>query len=235
MFMNAEGIISWDEYAVCLGVIDAKLRKDGMRDKLKFIGSSNAGNVPKNFKVEQEKTKQYYDILGTGNYNWDNDAPMESAENYFTEMIGISKEFGKKGWYVAEFCQGKHFINAVDKEDIDWYTAGLYVARFATAATSVGATAFNHYILGDTRFNNKSYHTMGLWMYRDNGWKAHPEFYFYAMVCRYSDIGSKIYPIVQADKYNPQYDINMVALKLPDGSWTYFICNNSDDVKKWAL
>lgn len=229
MFMDDKGVISWDAYAECVKGIDERLEKEGLRDKIKFLGTSNSGNNTKYFKDEQAKTKDYFDILGTGNYNWDNDDYNESMETYFADIIGIARDYGKQGWYVAEFCQGKHFINAVDKEDIDWYEAGLYISRFVIAAASQGATMLNHYILGDTWFTNSYVHTMGLWAYRDKGWKAHPEYYFYGLICKYTDIGSKVYPIKSTD------DVSMIAFQLPDGSWSYMMANCAGAAKKVAV
>ncbi len=233
MFMvmeDGQPKLSWDAYAECLEVIDARLKKEGMRDDYKFIGTSNSGHNLKYFPDEQEKTKDYFDILGTGNYNWEFKDASESIRNYYTDIVNIANDLGKEGFYVAEFCQGKHFLNAVDKTDIDDYTAGMYIATFLIEAVSGGATAFNHYILGDTYFTNSYVHTMGLWQWRTADWKAHPEYYFWGLICKYTDIGCKVYPIVSED-----YDVSIVAFQLPGGEWTYMVVNKSNEAKKVAI
>ena len=52
---------------------------------------------------------------------------------------------------------------------------------------------------------------------------------------RYTDIGSEIYPIT--NNYGEGIDENLcaVALKLPDGSWTYVIANINSETRKIAL
>ncbi|MBQ7374326.1 MAG: hypothetical protein IJW64_07205 [Clostridia bacterium] len=239
MFMLDDGqgnaIISYDAYADCCKVVDERLEKDGLRDKFKFIGTSNQGHNLNYFVEEQEKTKDYFDIMGTGNYNWDYNDPIESAENYFADVLDIVHDFGKEGWYVAEFCQGKHFLDAVNKTDIDDYTAGMYISRFVLAALNQGVTAFNHYILGDTYFTNSYVHTMGLWQYRDKDWKAHPEYYFFGLITKYSDIGSTVYPVERNPKKSRTDDIIISALKLPDGGWTYYISNKAGEAKRIAI
>ena len=239
MFMLDDGmgnaIISYDAYADCCRIVDERLKADGIRDKFKFIGTSNQGHNLNYFKEEQKKTKDYFDIMGTGNYNWEYKDPIESCENYFKDVLDIVHEFGKEGWYVAEFCQGKHFLDAVNKTDIDDYTAGMYISRFVIAALNQGVTAFNHYILGDTFFNNSYVHTMGLWMYRDNNWKAHPEYYFYGLITKYSDIGSMVYPVERNPYKSRTDDIIITSLKLPDGKWSYFVSNKSGSAKKIAI
>jgi hypothetical protein len=126
-------------------------------------------------------------------------------------------------------------LDAVNKTDIDDYTAGMYISRFVIAALNQGVTAFNHYILGDTFFTNSYIHTMGLWMYRDQQWKAHPEYYFYGMITKYSEIGSTVYPVERNPKKSRTDDIIITSLQLPDGSWSYFISNKADQVKKIAI
>lgn len=238
MFMLKVGdssVISYDAYAECCKVVDERLKKDGLRDKFKFIGTSNQGHNINYFEEEQNKTKDYFDIMGTGNYNWEYKDPIESCENYFEDIMKVVEKFGKQGWYVAEFCQGKHFLDAVNKTDIDDYTAGMYISRFVLAALNKGVTAFNHYILGDTFFNNSYVHTMGLWQYRDKNWAAHPEFYFYSLITKYSDIGSTVYPVERNPKKSRTDDIIISSMKLPNGSWTYFISNKAGEAKKIAI
>ncbi len=222
--------LSWDAYADCVKVIDARLKKEGIRGDYKFLGTSNSGHNLKYFPDEQEKTKDVFDILGTGNYNWEYKDASESIRNYYTDAVKTANDMGKEGFYVAEFCQGKHFLDAVNKTDIDDYTAGMYIASFLVEAVTGGATAFNHYILGDTWFNNSFLHTMGLWQWRTADWKAHPEYYFWGLICRYTDIGCKVYPIVSED-----YDISLVAFHLPTGEWTYMIVNKGKEAKKVAI
>lgn len=230
MFINAEGVISFAAYADCCRIVDERLKTDGLRDKVRFIGTSNSANVVRYYEEEQLAVKDYFDVGGIGNYNWENSDNLESAYNYFFDIMEVADKYNWEGMIISEFCQGKHFINAVDKTDIDDYEAGLYIARFMIAATNNGVTGFDHYILGDTWFTNAYVHTMGLWQYRNADWKAHPEYYFWGLICKYTDIGSKIYPIQMVND-----EIMMVAFELPDGSWSYMIANNATQTKRVAI
>lgn len=229
MFMNGNNVISWSDYTECCEVIRARLEKDGLLEKTQFIGTSNMCNQVKWFEEEQAAMVDIYDVFGIGNYLWDNNSEFEAAEFYFEDIMKVCEKYGK-GLVISEFCQGLHFLDAVNKTDIDDYTAGMYIARFMIAAVQNGVSALNHYILGDTFFTNAYVHTMGLWMYRDKAWKAHPEYYFWGLICKYTDIGSEIYPIESKDK-----DVMMIAFKLPDGSWSYMIANNGASTKKVAV
>lgn len=52
---------------------------------------------------------------------------------------------------------------------------------------------------------------------------------------KYSDIGSTIYPITNDYSNNQDKDVCMVALKLPDNSWSYFMANIGQEAKKIAI
>ena len=229
MFINDQKVIDWNEYKKCCEVIVERLEKEGLRGKVLHIGTSNMANNVKYFIEEQTAMSDIYDIYGIGNYNWDNDSVFEAVDYYYEDIMNFCREQGK-GLVVSEFCQGLHFLDAVNKTDIDDYTAGMYIARFMIAACQNGVSAFNHYILGDTFFTNAYVHTMGLWMYRDQQWKAHPEYYFWGLICKYTDIGSEIYPIESEDQ-----DVLLIGFKLPDGSWSYMIANNGAGSKKIAI
>lgn len=232
MFINDEAAIVWDDYRECTKAIVQKNKDIGIYGKVNFIGTSNMGYKASWFEEEQTSMVDIYDIFGIGNYYWDNNSLFEGVDYYFEDMMAVARKLGK-GMVMSEFCQGLHFTGAVTKSDIDDYSAGMYLIRFIIAATQNGISAFNHYILGDTFFTNAYIHEMGLWMYRNNNWKAHPEYYFYGMLCKYTDIGSEIYPVeidlVESD------DIMMIAYKLPDGSWTYLIVNNGKTSHKAAI
>lgn len=245
-FFNEKGVKDWNEYVRSCEVIDARLKRDGLRDKVKFIGCSENGGIPKNYDQEFDTVDHIFDVCSTGNYNWDYTCVNDAIGNYFEEMIAVMKKYGKTNFEIAEFCQGKHFVDAVNKTDIDDYSAGLYIARFCIEAAAQGVTAFDHYILGDCYFTNAYVHTMGLWMYRDSNvsnpkyisWAAHPEYYFYSMVCKYTDRGSYAYKMVQQLKseYDDEDgDITMTVFELPNGKWTYLIANSGTQNKKVAI
>ncbi|MCI5744731.1 MAG: hypothetical protein MR270_00370 [Erysipelotrichaceae bacterium] len=244
-FFDMQGVKHWEDYVLSCQIIHEKLQKEGLRDKVKLFGTSECGNIPKLYDEELSTVDDIFDVCGNGNYMWDYRCYNESMQNYFEEMIAIMKKHNIKDYAISEFCQGLHFLDAVNKTDIDDYEAGLYIARFCIEAAKAGVTAFDHYILGDCLFGSYI-HTMGLWMYRDSNltnegyisWAAHPEFYFYRMICKYTDTGAYAYKVNQelvgeyadVDRY-----ITAVAFELPDGKWSYMIANNSSDTRKIAI
>ena len=244
-FFDANRVKSWDDYVLSCKKIDEKLRKDGLRDKVKFFGTSECGNNPKYYDEEFSTVADIFDVCGNGNYMWDYRCVNESIQTYFEEMIAVMKKYGKKDYAISEFCQGLHFVDAVNKTDIDDYSAGLYISRFCIEAAKAGVTAFDHYILGDCLFGSYI-HTMGLWMYRDSNlknenyisWAAHPEFYFYRLICKYTDTGAYAYNVDQ-ELVGPYADVDRdltaVAFELSENKWSYMIANTSNDIKKIAI
>ncbi len=262
MFYDETDTRDYDEYIKCCEVIDARLKKDGLRDKVQWIGqttqSTAADGPSRYFNEELQKNKHVFDICGMPNYRWENASSMSGALTYFKEVMEYASA-ANKGLIITEFCQGGHFLDAVNKTDIDDYTAGMYLSRFMIAAADNGVAGLNHYILGDTYFNNSYVHTMGLWGYRDNRvftgnaedgsmqyetpanaadlvpWAAHPEYYFWGLICKYTDIGSEIYRIREAGSTSLDEDFMLISFRLPDGSWSYIIANNTAESRKIAI
>ena len=74
---------------------------------------------------------------------------------------------------------------------------------------------------------------LGLWKYRKDNWVARPQYYTWSLITKYTDIGSEIYPITK--DVTSDNDLVSVAFKLPDGKWSYMICNTSDTPKKLSM
>ena len=244
-FFNERGVKEWNEFVSCCRIMKDRMIQEGLSDKVLFIGAGE-NNIPKYYKEEFDTVKDIFDVCAVGNYNWDYTCENESIRNYFIDLVDVVKYYGKTDLAISEFCQGKHFLDAVHKTDIDDYSAGLYIARFCIEASKAGVTAFDHYILGDCFFTNSYVHTMGLWMYRDSNlsnpeyisWAAHPEYYFYGMVCKYTDRGAYCYSLDQqlkSEYEDEDRDIAICAFQMADGSWTYFIANTATTAKKVAI
>ena len=275
LFYDKSDTRDWEEYVKCCKVIQDRLIKDGLRDKLQFIGTTPqytaSQGTAKAFAEGQEPLKDVYDICGMPNYRFNN--KTSGIVNFFKGIMEKCEEIDK-GLVISEFCQGgvgsaSPFLDAVNKTDIDDYDAGLYISRFMIASADNGVGALNHYILGDTWFNGRAdytytdgdedryyhkcddvcknnctvkwdnsdgyIHTMGLWQYRDNAWKAHPEYYFWSLICRYTDSGSEIYRIRKEGETKMKEDVMLVSFRLPDGSWSYMIANNTTETQKIAI
>ena len=255
-YVNAEGAAPYEDYVRCVKTIDERFEKDGIRDKVKLIYS---GSVPANSNLrmlrdEVAELEGVVDVIGTATY-----PPAEQLnENsciYYEDLAEIRDEFGLNYISISEFCEGGHFLDAVNKTDIDSYEAGITVARLCVNAASRGVTAFSHYILGDTMFTNAYIHTMGLWAYKE--WHdyyagplqmkkedfipygARPEYYFYGLICKYTDTGSYAYRVetdeLPYEEYERGADVCAVAFELPNGAWTYILVNKGTTERKIAI
>ena len=233
-FYSPNGIV-WDEYVRCCDVINKRLIKDGLKDKVIFIGTSNESKNMKMFEELQTPLKDIFDIGGFGLYHWDlSDLKTNryTQADYFENLKAVCDRLGYDNFAVPEFCtHNRHSLNATTWDDVEDYDAALWHATLVIDAAKYGFTTLNHYIIGDTYFTNSYVHTMGLWMYRDNGWKAHPAYYVWAMVCKYTDVGAKVYNI----DFDREKDVMTMAFLLPEGGWTYLAVNFGDKTEKVAF
>lgn len=230
-FYSPSGI-DWDEYVKCCEVINNRLIKDGLRDKLLFIGTSNEAKNLGRFEELQKPLKDIFDVGGFGNYHWDITSNPYAPGDHWSQLREVCDNLGYTDFICAEWCtSNSHALDATTWDDVDTYESALYHATFMIDAAKYGFTTLNHYIVGDTFFTNSYVHKMGLWLYRDGGWKAHPKYYVWGMVCKYTDIGAEVYNI----DYDTEGDVMAVAFKLPDGSWSYMLVNKGETGKKVAV
>lgn len=255
-YANKDGASPYAEYVECVKILDERFKKDGIRDKVKLIYS---GSVPANGNIkmmrsELEELKGVVDVIGTASYPTENSL-NENLCDYYEQLAGVRDEMGMNYISISEFCEGGHFLDAVNKTDIDAYEAGITISRLCVNAASRGVTAFDHYILGDTMFTNAYIHTMGLWYYKE--WHdyyagplkmdkknfipygAHPEYYFYSLFTRLTETGSYAYRVdtneLSYEEYEEGADVCAVAFRLPGGSWTYFAVNKGERDRKIAI
>lgn len=66
---------------------------------------------------------------------------------------------------------------------------------------------------------------IGLFKYKDEGWEPRPFYHSWGLIMKYAVKGSEIYPFEDETNF-----VNGVALKSPEGKWTYLITNNAKRV-----
>lgn len=105
----------------------------------------------------------------------------------------------------------------------------MFMARFFINMVNGGVTNIKYFVFSDCGYDN-TLNQLGLFYFRNKDFAPKPVWYTWSLICRYTDIGSEVYPITSADS-----DVCMTALKLPDGSWTYVTTNLSATAKKVAI
>lgn len=206
--------------------ISARLEEMGLKDKFIYSGPADYGN---NAALYEEKYLSKYNFekatssVYPFNATTDNEVMLEYAKKY----TAVTDKYNLD-WAIAE-CGTSNFIDPVHNKDSETYDRALFMARFMVNMMNGGCTGMKYFVFSDCYYDG-ALNKLGLFCYRHEGWAAKPVFYSWGMVMKYTDIGSEIYPVESSDP-----DINMVAFKLPDGTWSYMITNNLDTTKKIAV
>lgn len=206
--------------------ITNRLETMGIKDKFIFSGPADYGN---NATLFEERFLSKYDFeratssVYPFNASTDNEVMEELAKAY----TAVTDKYDLD-WAIAE-CGTNNYIDPVHNKDSETYDRALFMPRFMINMMNGGCTGMKYFVFADCYYDG-ALNKLGLFCFRHENWAAKPVFYSWGMVMKYTDIGSEIYPISSSDP-----DVNMTAFKLPDGSWSYMMTNNSDETKKVAI
>ncbi len=197
---------------------DAKLRREGVRDRFIFSGPAEVSDYAV-FEQVVEDCGDIFDKFTGSFYKFNNsDSNFEilaGMEPFAQKAAEIGKTYG-----VSEFGSDL-MISAAAQSDIDTFDRALYLARFVTLALNAGFTNMSYWVLGDSMYDNVLME-LGLWKYKDEDWQPRPQFYTYSLITRYTQPGSAIYPM----QFGQWSDLCGVALRSPENKWTYLVVNN---------
>jgi len=129
---------------------------------------------------------------------------------------------------IAE-CGTSTSTSNVSNADADKYDRAMFMARFFINMVNGGCTNIKYFVFSDCNYDSTR-NELGLFKAGMYDFAAKPVWHTWSLICRYTDIGSTVYPIESADA-----EVCLTALKLPDGSWTYVVANTGASVKKIAI
>ncbi len=250
IFPEPEGVIKdMSLYkSIALNIKD-NLDKYGLKDKILFSGPADYGNNHINLD-ELYLNKGYgYDKVDSSVYKFHGEVNKDGKKTIPSEneeMLTFAKnhvevcEKYNLSWGVAE-CGTSNFLTPVTNADTELYDRAMTMTRFFINLSNGGCTNIKYFVFADCNYDgtlNEEGMVRYLKQYYDDSeidYQAKPIWYAWSLIMRYSDIGSTIYPITDDYSNNQDKDVCMVALKLPDNSWTYVMANIGQETKKVAI
>ncbi len=148
---------------------------------------------------------------------------LQTAQKY----VAVCNKYNLS-WGIAE-CGTSTATSNVSNEDADKYDRAMFMARFFINLVNAGCTNIKYFVFSDCGYDS-TLNQLGLFYFRNKNFAPKPVWYTWSLICRYTDIGSEVYPITSVDS-----DVCITALKLPDGSWTYVAANTAAEAKKVAI
>lgn len=227
LFPEPEGVITdLNKYKTICNLVTQNLEKYEISDKVLFSGPADYGNNAANYDSKYLSFVEYEKATSSV-YPFDNDSTNAEMLQFAQSYSSVCDKYGIS-WGIAE-CGTVNFKTAVSNYDTDTFDRALFMARFMINMVNGGCTNIKYFVFSDCNYDG-NLNELGLFKFKHQDWKAKPVWYSWSLITRYTDIGSDIYPLTSENE-----NICAVAFKLPDGSWSYMIANNSSSSKKVAV
>jgi len=231
-FLNEHGVVDFDYYVEMVKAVDERLKRDGLRDKIKICVSDDAQDLNW-YRRSVEALHEIGDIFTSHTYKYEISTPVFEINNWAKTSYNIKQRVAPdKPFYITEF--GTQTIDAYNTRDIGGYDRALFLPKFAINTLNGGAAGLLHWVLYDqyyyegTAANAKM--KWGLWGFKDEDWKVRPSYFSWSLLTKHTRVGSEIY-MTESDDGN----VSAVALKTPEGKWTYMVVNTGKTTKKFTV
>lgn len=239
LFPEPEGIFGHGntaQYVRICNLVKERLRTYDLQDKILFSGPADYNNDAAYYDTAY-LSKQKFDKATSSVYAFKDESTNRAMLDFAQKYVSVCDKYGIS-WGVAE-TGTSNFKTAVSNYDSETYERAHLMARQAICFMNGGCTNIKYFVFSECYYDGVL-NELGMFTFRDDdhdgiSWKAKPVWYSWAMLCKYSQFGSTIFPVTDAYAEGESDDVCIAALKLPDGSWTYFAANNGGAAKKIAL
>ena len=236
------------EYVKMCKVLDQRLKKDGIRDKVLFSLSDNSDNGIGTHKYLAACTRELYDVADVFNshtYIFGYETPNSTILDWESQNYQLSNSIGKPH-FVGEFGSNET-VGASRQKDIDLFERGILMSRITINVLNAGATGVSYWGLMDQYYNKydkyASMQQLGLWKYMKNAYagdscyknlnedyEVRPQYYAYSLLTRFIRQGAEVYPIATPEEFYAA-----TAIKNTDGKWVYVFANATNKEKSISI
>lgn len=238
-------LLNETEYIKMAKVLDARFKRDGLRDKVRFNLSDNTDTRTFYLEACAANLGNEADIFNSHTYIFGYDTPNDTIAKWERNNVEISARAGKRH-LVGEFGSNQT-VGATRQRDIDRYERGVLMTRLALNFFNAGAAGVSYWSLIDQYYGRdadyQQMQQLGLWKYIRDAYKGdstydriredyevRPQYHAYALLTRFLKPGAQIHPIDLAD------DFAIGSAFLDErGKWTYVLANGTDSTKSIAV
>lgn len=238
--------VEFENYKNLCLAIDARFKKDGIRDKVKFNLSDNTDNAVSWLEKTVTNLNDIADMYNSHTYIFGYDTTNTAMREWEIENLNNTRGTGKKH-VVGEFGSNQN-TGSSRQSDIDTYERGVLMTRQALNFYNAGAAGVSYWVLFDQYYSRTdSYDSMmqlGLWKstkksyfpdksYYDTvkeDYEVRDQYYAYALLSKYVKRGADVYPIECGDEF-----VAGTAFKNSNGKWVYVFANGSEKNQKFAI
>ena len=232
-----DGKVDGEHYALMCHALNARLIRDGVRDKLKFNLSDDAENI--NFlRHSVESVDDIADCYNSHTYKFGYETPNSEIEAWERANIEVVKPTSKRH-FIGEYGSNQT-VGSSRQKDIDLYERGVLMTRIALSLMNAGAAGVSYWSLLDQYYTfADSYGSMqqlGLWRSAKSEYQSEPyyndiecdfelrpQYWAYGLLTRHIQ-KSEIYPLATGNEF-----VAASAFRNQTESWVYVVANNSNE------
>lgn len=231
-------LLTGEEYIKMAKVLDARFKKEGLRDKVRFNLSDNTDTRTFYLKECAENIQAEADIFNSHTYIFGYNTPNHVIYDWEKNNVNIAASAGKKH-LVGEFGSDQ-CVGATRQKDIDRYERGVLMTRLVLNFYNAGASGVSYWSLIDQYYGKDADYIqmqqLGLWKYIREAYKTdstyeriktdyevRPQYHSYGLLTRFVKPGAEIYPLDMGEDFS----IGTAFLN-SDGKWSYVFSNATD-------
>ena len=231
-------------YKVC-EALDARLRREGLREQVKLNLSDNTDCRRWWLRGCAANLEEEADLFNSHTYIFGYDDPNRKALNWERRNMKLAQKAGKKhfvGEFGSDLCRG-----ASRQLDINWYERGVLIVRNAINFLNAGAAGFSYWGLLDQYYgaweDYAQMQQLGLWRYKECAYEpgdlaegiegdyaVRPQYYAYSLLTRFIRKYSWAYPLDMKNQY-----VAGTAVMGEDNKWTYVFSNATKEDRSYEI
>lgn len=239
LFPEPEGIFGHGntaQYIRICNLVKERLRDYSLDGKVRFSGPADYNNDPVLYD-NSYLSKMTYDKATSSVYAFKDESTNRAMLDFAKRYVAVCDKYNIS-WGVAE-SGTSNFKTPVSNYDSETYERAHCMARIAVNFLNGGCTNIKYFIFSECYYDG-TLNELGMFTFRDDdgdgiAWKAKPIWYSWALLCKYSEFGSTIFPVTDSYAEGSDDEVSIAALKLLNGKWTYFATNSGTSSKKIAL
>ncbi len=235
------------QYIKMCRVLDERLRKDGLRKRVRLSLSDDSDGGTGRHDFLEECTKglaNVADIFNSHIYMFGYDTPNSRIMEWETKNVALAAAAGKKH-FIGEFGSNQT-VGATRQRDIDLYERGVLMARIIINLLNAGAAGASYWSLLDQYYSkgealaHNNMQQLGLWRYLKKeyvndsiytslkeDYQVRPQYHAFGLLGNTLEKDCRVYPLQTGNEY-----LAATAIRKKNGRWSYLAANATDLRKK---
>lgn len=243
-YYNKSGNVVFTEYAEMMRTLDARLKKDGIRDKIKLVASDDSSgragvgtgylNGLPWFEDSVKALSDIGQVFSTHSYRFvlkDTNEDIRSDMKVYYDML---KKYAPDAPLMIHEFGTANVAGAYHVTDLESYDRALLLPKFAINLLNAGGAGASYWTMFDQLYYEgpvkDAIMATGLWAFKTEGWRIRRMYHSWGLVCKYTSPESAIYAGQSDDS-----DLCIVGLKDKEGLATYLIVNSGITAKQFTI